>query len=106
VDTLRENTTYVLKNFKLKIYRGEKYLNTPKNDEFEATETTPFDQELVDIDVNLQLTSATITGKVIGVHEIAKTVSCPSCKKHVVAFADDDLFWRMSGTGLQSTAYV
>ena len=102
VDTLRENTTYVLKNFKLKIYRGEKYLNTPKNDEFEATETTPFDQELVDIDVNLQLTSATITGKVIGVHEIAKTVSCPSCKKHVVAFADDDLFGECQGQGCKA----
>ncbi len=55
VDTLTENTTYVFKNFKLKIYRGEKYLNTPKSDEFEAMETTPFEQPLVDIDVNLHL---------------------------------------------------
>ena len=102
VDTLTENTTYVFKNFKLKIYRGEKYLNTPKSDEFEATETTPFDQELVDIDVNVQLTSATISGKIIGVQGIAKTVSCPSCKKNVVALADDDLFGECQGQGCKA----
>ena len=97
VDTLTENTTYVFKNFKLKIYRGEKYLNTPKSDEFEATETTPFEQPLVDIDVNLYLTSATIVGKAIGVQEVMKTLSCASCKKNVVPLPNDDLVGQCQG---------
>ena len=76
VDTLKENTTYILKNLKIKTSRGEKYLNTPKDEEFQATETTPFNQPLVQVDgLQFELASSTISAKVIGVHQVTNTIS-------------------------------
>lgn len=97
VDTLTEEKTYIFKNFKIKVYKGDKYLNTPKNETFEANETTQFDHPLVEIDVNLGVTSTTITGKVIGVQEVVKTLCCVNCKKNVIPVPGDDLLGQCNG---------
>ena len=46
VNTLIVNTTYVLQNMKLKVYNDERYLNTPKNEEFKPTQVEAFEQPL------------------------------------------------------------
>ena len=43
VNTLEVNTAYNLKNLRVKSSNNEKYLNTPKGEDFVSTETTPFD---------------------------------------------------------------
>ena len=90
VDALKANKTYILKNLKLKTSRCQRYLNTAKDEEFLATETTPFDQPLVEID-NVDLTSTTMSAKVIGLQELTSTMSCIACKKTVTPCTDDDL---------------
>ena len=47
VDQLHQNKTYLLKNLKVKVSNRERYLNTPKDDEFTATEKAPFKKPLV-----------------------------------------------------------
>ena len=46
VNSLVVNHTYVLENLKLKVYNDERYLNTPKDQEFTAKEIEPFQQPL------------------------------------------------------------
>ena len=42
VNQLQKNKTYLLKNLEVKLTNKEKYLNNLKDDEFTATEETPF----------------------------------------------------------------
>ena len=46
VDALVVNTTYVLENLKFKVYNDERYLNTPKDEDFKHTEIEPFQQPI------------------------------------------------------------
>ena len=41
-----EYNVYVLENLKLKVYNDERYLNTPKDEEFTAKEIEPLQQPL------------------------------------------------------------
>ena len=97
IDTLKEKDTYIFKNFKVKIYKGDRYLNTPKNEQFEAKRTTGFDQPLVDVHESLDAASATIIGNVVGVVEVAKMHSCVNCKKNVAPLPGDYILAKCDG---------
>ena len=99
VDTLEEKETYIFKNFKVKVYKGDRYLTTPKNEPFEVTGTTGFDQPLVEVDETLNATSATTIGNVIGIVEVGKISSCVNCKKNVAPPPGDELLGKCDGWG-------
>ena len=92
VNTLEVNTAYNLKNLRVKSSNNEKYLNTPKGEEFVSTETTPFDQPCVNVEEDLnEMVTATIYARIMGIHQASFTLSCISCNKKVVSLPEDDL---------------
>ena len=91
VEQLHKNKTYILKNLKVKVSNRERYLNTPKGDEFTATEAAAFKKPLVQVQEGLfDIASSTISGKIIGIHQTNNTLSCVSCKKTVSPCPDHD----------------
>ena len=89
-ETLTLNSTYLLKNLKVKISRNERYLNTAKDVPFQFTETLPFTQQLVDVNAELaSMVASTINGKIIGFQQINNSIGCISCKKKVIPNSDN-----------------
>ncbi|XP_015779239.1 PREDICTED: uncharacterized protein LOC107357102 [Acropora digitifera] len=89
-ETLTLNSTYLLKNLKVKISRNERYLNTAKDVPFQFTETSPFTQQLVDVNAELaSMVASTINGKIIGFLQINNSIGCISCKKKVIPNPDN-----------------
>ena len=84
---------------KVKVYKGDRSLNTPKNELFEATGTTGFDQPLVEVHETLNATSTPIIGNVIGIVEVGKIHSCINCKKNVAPLPGDELLGKCDGCG-------
>ncbi len=83
VDSLTLNQTYLFKNLRVKITKYERYLNTPRSDEFTANEIQPFTDPLVPLEQEVNTTSI-ITGEILGVHKIVKTLICQSCQKRSI----------------------
>ena len=84
VNTLEVNTSYNLKNLRVKSSNNEKYLNTPKGEDFVSTETTPFDHPCVNVEEDLnKMVTATISARIMGIHQASFTLSCISCNKKV-----------------------
>lgn len=86
-DTLTLNSTYIFKNFKVKLYKNtkERYLNTTKDVSFQANETSPFTQPLKDVNAELvSMVASTINGKIIGFLPINNSIGCISYRKKVV----------------------
>ncbi len=85
VDSLEVKKTYILQNLRLNIAKGEKYLNTAKSEDFVFNETTPFAKQiLVKVDEGIStITTTTVTGKIIGVHNVLKGFSCVTFNKKV-----------------------
>lgn len=86
-DTLTLNSTYIFKNFKVKLYKNtkERYLNTAKDVLFQANETSPFTQPLIDVNAELvSMIASTINGKIIGFLPINNSIGCISYRKKVV----------------------
>ena len=68
VDLLVPSQTYNLENLKVKVYNDQRYLNTPRDEEFQCNETDPFQQPLPELQQVIYTPS--ITGTVIGVKDI------------------------------------
>ena len=83
VDSLTLHQTYLFKNLKVKITKYERYLNTPRSDEFTANEIQPFTDPLVPLEQELNTTSM-ITGSFLGIHKTFKTLICQSCQKRSI----------------------
>lgn len=86
-NTLTLNSTYIFKNFKVKLYKNtkERYLNTAKDVLFQANETSPFTQPLIDVNAELvSMIASTINGKIIGFLPINNSIGCISYRKKVV----------------------
>lgn len=80
-----------MKILKVKVTNKERYLNTPKDEQFTATEEPPFKKPLVHYQKGLfDIASSTISGQIIGIHETSTTLSCISCKKAVSPCANSD----------------
>jgi hypothetical protein len=85
VNTLQPDQTYKFETFRVKEPKADRYLNTPKTDNFTATTCEPFDQPLIEVEQDLeQLASSTITAQVVGIKTIYKTFACLTCKKKSV----------------------
>ena len=67
VDSLQLNKTYLLKNLRVKVTKYDCFLNTPKNDEFTATECEDFTTPLVPVEEDIN-TMSTFSGHILGVH--------------------------------------
>ena len=75
VNTLEVNTSYNLKNLRVKSSNNEKYLNTPKGEDFVSTETTPFDHPCVNVEEDLnKMVTATISARIMGIHQASFTL--------------------------------
>lgn len=72
VNTLIVNTTYVLQNMRLKVYNDERYLNTPKNEEFKPTQVEAFEQPLPEPEHVIDTPS--ISGKIVGIKDVTTVV--------------------------------
>lgn len=59
------------------------YLETPKNEEMEATEVTPYTIALLRYKNEVGMASM-VNGKIIHVQQVFKTLSCTSCQKQTV----------------------
>ncbi|XP_028405250.1 uncharacterized protein LOC114531825 [Dendronephthya gigantea] len=79
VNTLIVNTTYILENMKLKVYNDERYLNTPKDEDFKHTEVEPFLQPLPEAEHVIDTPS--ISGKIVGIKDVTTATACTSCGK-------------------------
>lgn len=64
VNSLDIGKTYVFKNLRLKVTKYERYLNTPRKDEFTATECQEFDTPLVPLEDDIN-TSSTVSGSLV-----------------------------------------
>ena len=80
--SLGSNTTYLLKNLKVKTNKHDRYLNTAKDEKFIFQEVNPFEAPLAEVDPTTE--TPTITGKIIGVQQITNTMACITCYKNVV----------------------
>lgn len=85
VDILQTDETYKLENLRVKGFKDDRYLNTPKSDPFTATPCPPFDQPLVEVDDLQEVTSNITQSQVIGFRNATKTMDCISCFKRVCA---------------------
>ena len=80
VNTLQLNKTYLFKNVRVKAAQSDRYLNTPRSDEFVATECEKFTGPLVEVEEDINTTS-TIIGYILGVQRASKSLRCVSCNK-------------------------
>ena len=73
VDVVDVGGTYLFKNFRVKEYRGNRYVNTPKTGEFSVEESLPFQEDLVEIDPDLDsLGSFKVEVKILGIQKATK----------------------------------
>jgi hypothetical protein len=82
VDTLVINTTYKFENLKVKSFNNERYLNTPKDKQFNATEIEPFQHELPEPEQVIEAPS--ISGRIIGVKDVISVTACSACQKSTI----------------------
>ena len=70
---------HVLENLKFKVYNDERYLNTPKDEDFKHTEIEPFQQPLPEAEHVIDTPS--ISGKIVGIKNVATLTAWTSCGK-------------------------
>ena len=83
VDIVEKGKTYEFKNLRVKGSKQDRYLNTPKNETFEAKQCEKFKHPLVKIDEDIT-TSSTIRSKIMGIRNATKIIACVSCRKQVL----------------------
>ena len=98
VDALVVNTTYVLENLKLKVYNYERYLNTPKDEDFKHTEIEPFQQPLPEAEHVIDTRS--ISGKIVGIKNVATLTACTSCGKSTQPYESSTRLGQCQGCNL------
>lgn len=89
MDTLQLNKTYALNNVRVKFTKYKHYLNSPKNEEMNATEVTPYTVPLVEYEDEVG-TSSTVNGIILGVQQTSKSLCCSSCQKRTVNITTTD----------------
>ena len=93
VDTLQPKKMYEFKNLRLKCTKQERYLNTPKSEEFTAIECVPPAEPLVKVTPDMRLlqeTTSTIPIRILGVRNAYKNLLCVSYNKKVRAKPNHD----------------
>ena len=97
-DLLVPSQTYNLENLKVKVYNDERYLNTPRDEEFNRNETEPFQQPLPERQQIIDTPS--ITGTVIGVKDITNIRACKSCGKKTTPYQSSATLGQCVGCSL------
>lgn len=98
VDLLVPSQTYNLENLKVKVYNDQRYLNTPRDEEFQCNETDPFEQPLPEPQQVIDTPS--ITGTVIGVKDITNITACTSCGKKTAPYQSSATLGQCQGCNL------
>lgn len=80
VDSLQLHRTYLLKNLRIKVTKYERYLNTPRNDDFSASECEEFTTPLVPVEEDVN-TMSTFSGHILGIQTATKSLLCLGCNK-------------------------
>ena len=83
VNTLQLNKTYTLKNVRVKPTRFEHFLNTPKNEDFNAVEATEYTTPVVEYEDEVD-TTCMINATILGVKQASKALCCSGCQKRDV----------------------
>ncbi|CAB4025533.1 Hypothetical predicted protein [Paramuricea clavata] len=83
VNSLEINKTYLFKNLRVKVTKYERYLNTPRKDDFTATQCQEFDTPLVPLEEDVN-TISTFSGSILGVQKASKSLACVGCHKRSV----------------------
>lgn len=105
VDSLEADTTYLLKNLKLKSNKYGRYLNTPKDAEFQYEVVEPFDQQLAEVDDPL-VENQSVNGRIIAVSQANRKICCISCTRKVIPSKDSPGFGECEECGtLQNTEF-
>lgn len=98
VDLLVVNETYKLENLKLKVYNEQRYLNTPKDEQFICSETDQFQQQLPE--PGQVIDTPSITGVVSGIKDITNMRACTSCGKKVIPYQSSETLGQCEGCNL------
>lgn len=98
VDLLVPSQTYNLENLKVKVYNDQRYLNTPRDEEFQCNETDPFEQPLPEPQQVIDTPS--ITGTVVGVKDITNITACTSCGKKTTPYQSSETLGQCQGCNL------
>ena len=85
VNTLDVDHTYVLKNVRIKCTKFENYLNTPKNEDFVAVDSTAFDVPVAEYEHEIDTTKE-VMAKILGVRQASKILSCNGCTRRTIEF--------------------
>ena len=87
VDSVREGGTYVFDKLRVKVSKGERYLNTPKIEDLcVISEAHAFEEKLPHVD-NVA-SSKTVSGEIIGIFHMEKYLACKTCSKKVLKEED------------------
>ena len=83
VDALQLHETYILNNVRVKNTKFERYLNTPRNENFTAVNDVPFTTAVVPYEDEVDTTS-TVNGMILGIQNASKSLACNNCQKRTV----------------------
>lgn len=103
VDSLQLNKTYIFKNLRVKVTKYERYLNTPRNDEFTATECEEFTTPLVPVEEDVN-TMSTFHGRILGIQTATKSLVCLGCNKKSVEVAGNKAVCQSCGLSQSAKA--
>jgi hypothetical protein len=83
VNCLEINKTYLFKNLRVKVTKYERYVNTPRKNDFTVTQCQEFDTPLVPLEQDVN-TISTFSGSILGVQKASKSLACIGCHKRSV----------------------
>lgn len=98
VNALVVNTTYMLQNLKFKVFNDERYLNTPKDEDFKPTEIEPFQQPLPEAEHVIDPPS--ISEKIVGIKDVTTVTACNSCGKSTEPYKSSTNLGQCQGCNL------
>ena len=83
VNSLQLHQTYILNNVRVKTTKFERYLNTPRNEDFTVIDDAPFTTPVIEYQDEVETTS-TVNGMILGVQNAIKSLGCNKCQKRTV----------------------
>lgn len=93
--------TYFLKNLRVKMTKYEKYWNTPRNEDFLASECEEFTTPLVPVEEDVNSMS-TFSGHILGIQTATKSLLCVGCNNKSIEPTGNKAICRSCGV-TQST---
>ena len=102
MDAVHDGCTYCFDKVRVKVAKGERYLNTPKSEDLcTIKECEPFTVELPPVD-NVP-SSVTMVGEIVGIYFIERYLACKTCSKKIENDDDDLAFCERCKVTMKST---